>query len=634
MDIQILKESNNKQTYTFFKDFNIKHSKCFQFDFIQNKEKTLLFNKLTTSLTEEHNKEIIKLEYLTSVRLLCRDSNNLDSFLSNDLLNTLCLLVQSHQIKIATEALKCICNCIFNSQNTKNYFSCDKDFIKQFQDRLEKYSVYPIEFKYFDIRLHFLITAYCENMRNYLLAAVPNLTELLKIDKNETNIDQQINSSINAETLLVEVFKLLFNITLALPMQKCERVNDKHEPVAECDEALNEESHVYYKLVKMTGKLLINVNVDNILFTHAVNLLTNLPLNALQCLIYLNMSSCPYINNMNASNCITNNEIKNNTDVDLSANNFSLSCGRDNDINTNNANNKKISHHKSNENISNCNVSDSNQCNSKSCDEDTNNHIISNSNSSTSRTTQENCSSSTENKSFSEILLDENFSAISRLILYLKLKLETEENKNKSEELAPILKCLSLLCSSHSSIRKFCRIKILPGLKNEVLRLPEEGDTLRNRLCKLLTSPSPTLTNLTADLLFILCKESVSRFVKYSGYGNAAGLLAQRGLMAGGQSSKNQYSSSSDSDTEEYKQLKNQVNPITGRWEEERSDNFAEMTEEQKEFEANKLINQIHRLSSGGLIQPMKIGPDGKPKAVEHVLELLKSDENSDLESN
>jgi len=49
----------------------------------------------------------------------------------------------------------------------------------------------------------------------------------------------------------------------------------------------------------------------------------------------------------------------------------------------------------------------------------------------------------------------------------------------------------------------------------------------------------------------------VGRFVKYTGYGNAAGLLAQRGLMCGGHGAI--YSSESeDSETEEYCQLKDQ----------------------------------------------------------------------------
>jgi len=43
--------------------------------------------------------------------------------------------------------------------------------------------------------------------------------------------------------------------------------------------------------------------------------------------------------------------------------------------------------------------------------------------------------------------------------------------------------------------------------------------------------------------------------VKYTGYGNAAGLLANRGLLLGGRGNSGQYSSDSDSDTDEYKQV-------------------------------------------------------------------------------
>ena len=53
-----------------------------------------------------------------------------------------------------------------------------------------------------------------------------------------------------------------------------------------------------------------------------------------------------------------------------------------------------------------------------------------------------------------------------------------------------------------------------------------------------------------SNVLFSL----VARFVKYTGYGNAAGLLAQRGLMCGGRGAE--YSSDSeDSETEEYSAL-------------------------------------------------------------------------------
>ncbi|WAR14014.1 RIC8A-like protein [Mya arenaria] len=51
-------------------------------------------------------------------------------------------------------------------------------------------------------------------------------------------------------------------------------------------------------------------------------------------------------------------------------------------------------------------------------------------------------------------------------------------------------------------------LPVLPPLKDEVKHLPEEGNTLRNRLCKLLTSPILEVKELAADFLFVLCKES------------------------------------------------------------------------------------------------------------------------------
>lgn len=48
---------------------------------------------------------------------------------------------------------------------------------------------------------------------------------------------------------------------------------------------------------------------------------------------------------------------------------------------------------------------------------------------------------------------------------------------------------------------------------------------------------------------------SVDNLLKYTGYGNAAGLLVARGLLAGGRGDT-EYSPDEDSDTEEYKSAK------------------------------------------------------------------------------
>lgn len=153
-----------------------------------------------------------------------------------------------------------------------------------------------------------------------------------------------------------------------------------------------------------------------------------------------------------------------------------------------------------------------------------------------------------------------NVEAISVLLEFLDKRLKPPEKpvKQMHESLAPILICLSEMSRANRVIRKFLKTQILPPLK-EVLSRPEEGTKLRNKLVKLMTNPNTDVKELVADLLFVLCKENVGRLIKYTGYGNAAGLLANRGLMlsshAGG--SRDDYSSESeDSDTDEYLKFK------------------------------------------------------------------------------
>ncbi|XP_069132114.1 synembryn-A-like [Argopecten irradians] len=217
-----------------------------------------------------------------------------------------------------------------------------------------------------------------------------------------------------------------------------------------------------------------------------------------------------------------------------------------------------------------------------------------------------------------------NMEAVIVLLDFLYNRLDVPM-KSLKESLAPILHCLCETCRANRAIRKFCRSKVLPPLKDEVKKLPEDGDTLRNRLCKLLTSPVTDVKELAADFLFVLCKESVNRMVKYTGYGNSAGLLANRGLLLGGKTGGDYSSNSDDSDTEEYSQLRDMVNPVTGRWEQDKPDPFEGMSEEQKEFEAMKLVNMMHKLQCQGIIQPSRVDESGRPQPVEHVLELMEN---------
>ncbi|XP_062403213.1 synembryn-A [Sardina pilchardus] len=200
-----------------------------------------------------------------------------------------------------------------------------------------------------------------------------------------------------------------------------------------------------------------------------------------------------------------------------------------------------------------------------------------------------------------------NMDAVHMLLELMEKRLD--RGKKMKESLLPTLNLLTESSRIHRVTRKFLRMIVLPPLRDVKTR-PEVGNKLRNKLVRLMTHIDTDVKHCAAEFLFVLCKESVSRFIKYTGYGNAAGLLAARGLMRGGQI-PGHYSEDEDSETEEYKEAKSQINPVTGRVEEEQPNPMEGMTEEQKELEAMKLVNMFDKLSRKSVIQPMKLGPDG-----------------------
>ncbi|XP_053671883.1 synembryn [Anopheles nili] len=199
---------------------------------------------------------------------------------------------------------------------------------------------------------------------------------------------------------------------------------------------------------------------------------------------------------------------------------------------------------------------------------------------------------------------------------------KAEKKSDQYEMLSPILTVLIKAVRSDGVHRRFVRSIILPPLR-DVRDRPEVGKELRNYLCALLTS-TRQIADLSAELLFVLCKENVGRMIKYTGYGNAAGLFANRGLLGGrtGNGGEQYSSDSEDSDTEEYKQIQHAINPVVGCYEPPKPDPLEGMSEEQKEYEAMELVKLMEKLQRQGLIQPCKIGEDGRPVPVDHIMEL------------
>lgn len=203
------------------------------------------------------------------------------------------------------------------------------------------------------------------------------------------------------------------------------------------------------------------------------------------------------------------------------------------------------------------------------------------------------------------------------------------------EQLNPAISALCVLSRSNRFIRKHLKEDVLPPLR-DASKLPEEGESLRNKLVRLMTNPCTEIKESVADFIFILCKESVARMVKYTGYGNAAGMLARRGLLHGGRGNTD-YSDTdnSDSDTEEYREVRDRINPITGRVEEDKPDPMEGMSEEQKEFHARELAAMITKMTNEGVITPMAVGQDGRLISMQDVIgrAQIQNDQGNDDDS-
>uniref|UniRef100_A0A2K5V8L6 Synembryn n=1 Tax=Macaca fascicularis TaxID=9541 RepID=A0A2K5V8L6_MACFA len=257
-----------------------------------------------------------------------------------------------------------------------------------------------------------------------------------------------------------------------------------------------------------------------------------------------------------------------------------------------------------------------------------------------------------------------NMDVIRALLIFLEKRLH--QTHRLKESVAPVLSVLTECARMHRPARKFLKAQVLPPLR-DVRTRPEVGEMLRNKLVRLMTHLDTDVKRVAAEFLFVLCSESVPRFIKYTGYGNAAGLLAARGLMAGGRP-EGQYSEDEDTDTDEYKEAKasclahlaplgkevacllswrvtnafptfhllgNSINPVTGRVEEKPPNPMEGMTEEQKEHEAMKLVTMFDKLSRNRVIQPMGMSPRGHLTSLQDAMcetmeQQLSSDPDSD----
>ncbi|PGH12467.1 hypothetical protein AJ79_04211 [Helicocarpus griseus UAMH5409] len=142
----------------------------------------------------------------------------------------------------------------------------------------------------------------------------------------------------------------------------------------------------------------------------------------------------------------------------------------------------------------------------------------------------------------------------------------------------------------------------------EWLLLPEDDDhdlpigqsnTLSSRLLRLSTSPvAPSLREGISALMFELSGSDATDFVRNVGYGFAAGFLMSHDMPVP-ETAGEAFSTSTGKPGE----LDPNINPITGqRWDAEPQDTGPEMTQEEKEREAERLFVLFERLKATGVV--------------------------------
>ena len=145
-------------------------------------------------------------------------------------------------------------------------------------------------------------------------------------------------------------------------------------------------------------------------------------------------------------------------------------------------------------------------------------------------------------------------------------------------------------------VRPEIQAQLLPS-NDERTQPLGKTDSLPSRLLRLSTAPTvPRLKEGVSSLLFELSDKDAATFVRNVGYGFAAGYLLTHNLPVPTQSSEDPGQTVTTVNGQE-------INPVTGqRRDMEPEDPLPDMTDEEKEREAEKLFVLFERLKATGVM--------------------------------
>ncbi|OTB01225.1 hypothetical protein M426DRAFT_221857 [Hypoxylon sp. CI-4A] len=170
----------------------------------------------------------------------------------------------------------------------------------------------------------------------------------------------------------------------------------------------------------------------------------------------------------------------------------------------------------------------------------------------------------------------------------------------KSEELdASVTPLIGVIRAVHehapTDVKEFIRSQLLPTEEDRSEALGRT-DSLPSWLLKNSTNPvAPQLRETISNLLFDMSDQDASKFVENVGYGFASGFLFNRNMPVPQNASEAFSATRGITDRP--------VNPITGQFlDAERQPEGPEMTEEEREREAERLFVLFERLRANGII--------------------------------
>ncbi|KAH7153147.1 guanine nucleotide exchange factor [Dactylonectria macrodidyma] len=184
-----------------------------------------------------------------------------------------------------------------------------------------------------------------------------------------------------------------------------------------------------------------------------------------------------------------------------------------------------------------------------------------------------------------------------RLIDILDPALKAYRDNELESVVTPLV---SVIRSIHEpapeTTKEYIRGRLLPTAEDRENVLGE-GTTLSARLLKNSTNPTtPALREAISHLLFDMSDRDASKFVENVGYGFASGFLFQNNVPVPASASE-AFSKSDVAGAQK------PVNPITGQFiDAEKYENLPDMTQEEKEREAERLYVTFERLKKLGII--------------------------------